>query len=264
MNVPRRYRIALRAFPRGARTRHAGPVLDVLAQSDRDRGSASWHEALALLWAGCMLRLHLVLWVLTAVRLARLAAALTVLAAAAPASMWSVRGPIAGERGYAILDGPTPLARWALLTAAALAFAATSRGVRRDRIPAVGIATLGAGIAFALAMALRDPMPGLSMSELGLACLHGFGFAAVVVLGAFLLTRLPDLARLRAGIGAVVIAGIVALSGAMHADPPSRLGTLTLWQLRPIGLIAEVVVVLGVAAMLARHAERRFPPQATA
>jgi len=254
----------MRAFPRGARRRHGGQLLDVLAQSDRDRGSASWHEALALLRAGCMLRLHLVLWMLTAVRLARLAAALTVLAAASPASMWSVRGPIPGERGYAILDGPTPLARWALLTAAAFAIAATSRGVRRDRIAAIGVATFGAGIAFALAMALRDPIPGLSVNELGLACLRGGEFAAVVVFGATLLARLPGLARLRAGVGAVVIAGIAALSGAMHADPPSRLGTLTLWQLRPIGVIAELVVVLGVAAMLARHADRRFQPQATA
>jgi hypothetical protein len=264
VSVPRRYRIALRAFPRGARKRHAGQLLDVLAQSDRDRGSASWHEALALLWAGCMLRLHLVLWVLTAARLARLAAALTVLAAASPASLWSVRGPVAGERGYALLDGPTPLARWALLTAAAFALAATSRGVRRDRIAVVGVAALGAGTTFALAMALRDPIPGLSVDELGAACLRGAGFAAVVVLGALLLARLPGFARLRAGVGAVVIAGVVALSGAVHADPPSRLGTLTLWQLRPIGVIAELVVVLGVATMLAHHADRRLRPQATA
>jgi hypothetical protein len=56
MTAPRRYRLALRAYPRGYRKSRGAELLATLADGDEDRGHASVREAAALAYRGMLER----------------------------------------------------------------------------------------------------------------------------------------------------------------------------------------------------------------
>lgn len=56
MKAPRRYRLALRAYPRGYQKRRGPELLATLADGDEDRGRASAREAAALVYRGMLER----------------------------------------------------------------------------------------------------------------------------------------------------------------------------------------------------------------
>lgn len=254
MTTPRRYRIALRAFPRAARERHRDDVLSTLSDADDRRGGASWAEAWQLLTAGISLRVRCLADVLTSGRLLSCAAALALLVAVAPASTWVQRTGLPGQpHGYFVRDGPTPVLRWALIAIGASALVVALHG--RRPVPVLGALGFGlVGFAASVAEALHRPgAHPLSLTEIRQCLLAGAALTLVVLATSRMSGRISHSRRVQFAAGLLMICGVMALVAALHADAPSDLATLRLWQLRPAGLVATATVLLAGLALASSH-----------
>jgi len=255
------------AFPPSARECHAHDLLGVLSQSDLDRGTASWRETRHLLTAGLGLRCQRAAGILTPARLIGLAASMTALAALAPGPAWALRHKfVARGHSFYVIQGPTPVLRWALLAAASVALAAivAHRGLKVQ--VAISGAAGGAGTALSVLAAFHAPGPHPGFTAAGEhALLLGGALASGVLIASLLVAQLPTLHRVRCAAGCLVLACVSALIAAIQADPPGDFGTLALWDLRPAGILTISTALLGALAMLASqrwHDEARPPGSA--
>jgi hypothetical protein len=262
VSAPRRYRLALLAFPRTARAHHAEDLLGVLHAADSERGAASWREAAQLLIAGLGLRVEGAATWLTPLRLSIAAGLLCGLGAFAPGSAWGLRAP--GPGRYFVIAGPTPELRWALLGAAALALgsAVASRGLKP--LFAVSVGAGCGGLVLELSATLRRSLPPGAGVGIRQAVEHGLLFGGVLSIAVLLasvgLERLAARHRVRVTAACVAIASIAALATTLQGDPHAGAGGSSVsaapGQLGPAGLLIGATAALGGLAALARRQPR--------
>jgi hypothetical protein len=260
---PRRYRLALLAFPGAARRRHASDLLGVLRETDADRGRPSWREATYLLSAGLGLQLQRATGTFTPSRLIIVAATSAAACALAPGSQWALRSRVLSHgHSYFVVEGPTPILRWALLAGSGLALATVTaqRGFRARAW--ISLLAGAAGLGLSLLSLLHRPgvQGGPSATNVWCAAFAGGVLGSGVLVASLALSRLPMVARVRCVAGCLVLACLAALTAAVQADPLGNLGSLAPWQLGPAGLLTAWTVLLGWLAMLAgrrRHGDVR-------
>jgi hypothetical protein len=254
VNPPRRYRVALLAFPRAARSRHAADLLGVLYDADGEHGSPSWREAAHLVIAGLGLRIERgVIWLMP-LRLLLIAGVVAAAGAFAPGAAWGQRMP--GPGRYYVIAGPTPALRWALLAAAVLAVTlrAQDRGFKRLAALSVAASALG----FALAFLSTVHGPGFPAARLGIAPAisalpSAAAFGAAILLALLALSRLSPRHRARSAAVCMGLAYLAALGTTLQGDPQGNLGVLSPRQLGPAGLMIATTLALGIGAALAKR-----------
>jgi hypothetical protein len=239
VNVPRRYRIALRAYPRAYREARQDEIQATLAEADDARGGRpATREAAALLRHALELRVRG-----SALRLAGL---LVLAAALAPSGLWSTHTAVFEGGTGRSLDGPDLIVRLALAAAAILAL------TRRPVLAAI------AGLSFPLAFQLVQRLAWADASGTDDSVLIGprlslplclLMFVAAVAAG-----RLSEVARRRAVMALLATASAAALAQAIHRPDLPGAGYAEPWiaDLGPAAALAAAGLLLAAASAPSR------------
>jgi hypothetical protein len=265
MTLPRRYRLALRAYPAGYRAQRGAELSATLADGDDERGGPSTREALALAYQGLAARTRLV----TSPDGLLVLAATALMAALVGGWSWAERVFLfRGEPAAFLTEAPSLWSQVALGAIALTAVAAGPLGAMDDRRRRTIAVVLAAPLAIAIftgpGRIVTSGVPDVTtLAEfarwIAEASFHNWGLTLPAIAAAMLSTwaalraleRLDQRARLRALAIGLAILGAVNIAQAWdRPDLRAQYAQSAFADLGPASYVTAVGLALAVAALL--------------